>query len=120
MRQQTARRELFGIPPQSLTDGRPTSLDDTADAELVRQAIDGHCEAFAEIYRRYHTVAYRFARMIRTEKAELMPPPPVDGGVLPLEKTEKLGTRGIRWCNGRGHASHHVDPGGRHRKSRTS
>jgi len=42
----------------------PTPLEDTRDADLVRQAMDGHRDAFAEIYRRYHTVVYRFARMM--------------------------------------------------------
>ena len=38
--------------------------DGTSDVELVRRAIDGEREAFAEIYNRYHTVVYRFARMM--------------------------------------------------------
>lgn len=42
----------------------PEHVDDTCDADLVRQAIAGKREAFAEIYRRYHTVVYRFARMM--------------------------------------------------------
>lgn len=42
----------------------PTSPDDTADADLVRRAIAGQRDAFAEIYRRYHTIVYRFARMM--------------------------------------------------------
>src|SRR5262249_46726712 len=42
----------------------PTPLEDARDAALVRQAMDGHRDAFAEIYRRYHTVVYRFARMM--------------------------------------------------------
>jgi RNA polymerase sigma-70 factor (ECF subfamily) len=40
------------------------SLDDTCDADLVRLAIAGQREAFAEIYQRYHAVVYRFARMM--------------------------------------------------------
>jgi RNA polymerase sigma-70 factor, ECF subfamily len=40
-----------------------TPLDGT-DAELVRQAVDGHREAFAEIYCRYSSLVYRFARMM--------------------------------------------------------
>jgi len=43
---------------------RPPSLEDSRDADLVRQAIAGERDAFAEIYRRYHTVVYRFARMM--------------------------------------------------------
>jgi RNA polymerase sigma-70 factor, ECF subfamily len=42
----------------------PTSLDDASDADLVRHAIAGHGEAFAEIYRRHHTIVFRFARMM--------------------------------------------------------
>jgi RNA polymerase sigma-70 factor, ECF subfamily len=38
--------------------------DGTSDVELVRRAIGGEREAFAEIYNRYHTVVYRFARMM--------------------------------------------------------
>jgi RNA polymerase sigma-70 factor (ECF subfamily) len=41
-----------------------TSLDDMCDADLVRHAMAGGRDAFAEIYRRYHTVIYRFARMM--------------------------------------------------------
>jgi RNA polymerase sigma-70 factor (ECF subfamily) len=41
-----------------------TSLDDAGDADLVRHAMVGGRDAFAEIYRRYHTVIYRFARMM--------------------------------------------------------
>jgi RNA polymerase sigma-70 factor (ECF subfamily) len=37
---------------------------DASDAELIRQAIEGHREAFAEIYRRYGAPVYRFARMM--------------------------------------------------------
>ena len=43
---------------------RPPSLEDSRDTDLVRQAIAGERDAFAEIYRRYHTVVYRFARMM--------------------------------------------------------
>src|SRR5262245_12193901 len=42
----------------------PTPLDDACDAELVRWATSGHRDSFAEIYRRYHKVVYRFARMM--------------------------------------------------------
>jgi RNA polymerase sigma-70 factor (ECF subfamily) len=41
-----------------------SSLHDEPDAELVRRAQAGEREAFAEIYRRYHAVVYRFARMM--------------------------------------------------------
>ena len=41
-----------------------TPLDDACDAELVRWATAGHRDSFAEIYRRYHKVVYRFARMM--------------------------------------------------------
>jgi RNA polymerase sigma-70 factor (ECF subfamily) len=40
------------------------SVDDTCDADLVRHAMAGRRDAFAEIYRRYHKVVYRFARMM--------------------------------------------------------
>ena len=40
------------------------SFEGSRDADLVRQAIAGERDAFAEIYRRYHTVVYRFARMM--------------------------------------------------------
>jgi len=42
----------------------PTPLGDTCDIDLVRRATAGERDAFAEIYRRYHTVVYRFARMM--------------------------------------------------------
>ena len=35
-----------------------------ADADLVRRALAGEREAFEAIYRRYHAVVYRFARMM--------------------------------------------------------
>jgi RNA polymerase sigma-70 factor, ECF subfamily len=35
-----------------------------ADAELVRRALAGDRDAFEGIYRRYHAVVYRFARMM--------------------------------------------------------
>jgi len=35
-----------------------------ADAELVRRALAGERDAFEEIYRRYHAVVHRFARMM--------------------------------------------------------
>jgi RNA polymerase sigma-70 factor, ECF subfamily len=41
-----------------------TTPRDESDAELIRQAIAGHREAFAEIYRRYSALVYRFARMM--------------------------------------------------------
>jgi RNA polymerase sigma-70 factor (ECF subfamily) len=41
-----------------------SSLHDEPDDELVRRAQTGEREAFAEIYRRYHAVVYRFARMM--------------------------------------------------------
>jgi RNA polymerase sigma-70 factor, ECF subfamily len=40
------------------------SLHDVPDDELVRRAQTGARDAFAEIYRRYHAVVYRFARMM--------------------------------------------------------
>lgn len=42
----------------------PQSAPDAPDADLVRRAQAGERRAFAEIYRRYHTVVYRFARMM--------------------------------------------------------
>jgi RNA polymerase sigma-70 factor, ECF subfamily len=42
----------------------PMPLADSDDADLVRRAIAGQRDAFAEIYHRYHTVVYRFARMM--------------------------------------------------------
>ena len=47
----------------------PTPLADAPDADLIRHAIAGRREAFAEIYRRYHTVVYRFARMMSGSSA---------------------------------------------------
>jgi RNA polymerase sigma-70 factor (ECF subfamily) len=47
----------------------PTSLDDASDGDLVRHAIAGQREAFAEIYRRYHRFVYRFARMMSGSQA---------------------------------------------------
>ena len=44
--------------------GPPSSLVDASDDELVRRARSGDREAFAEIYRRYHAVVYRFARLM--------------------------------------------------------
>jgi RNA polymerase sigma-70 factor, ECF subfamily len=45
--------------------GAPSGvLHDVPDEELVRRAQTGEREAFAEIYRRYHAVVYRFARMM--------------------------------------------------------
>ena len=45
--------------------GAPSgSLHDAPDDELVRRAQTGERDAFAEIYRRYHAVVYRFARMM--------------------------------------------------------
>jgi RNA polymerase sigma-70 factor (ECF subfamily) len=46
-----------------------SSLHDEPDDELVRRAQSGEREAFAEIYRRYHAVAYRFARMMSGSRA---------------------------------------------------
>ena len=37
---------------------------DAADADLVRRAVAGDREAFATIYRQYHAVVYRFARLM--------------------------------------------------------
>ena len=37
---------------------------DAADADLVRSAVAGDREAFAAIYRRYHAIVYRFARLM--------------------------------------------------------
>jgi RNA polymerase sigma-70 factor (ECF subfamily) len=47
----------------------PSSLHDEPDDELVRRAKTGEREAFAEIYRRYHAVVYRFARMMSGSRA---------------------------------------------------
>jgi RNA polymerase sigma-70 factor, ECF subfamily len=44
--------------------GPPASLVDASDDDLVRRARSGEREAFAEIYRRYHAVVYRFARLM--------------------------------------------------------
>jgi RNA polymerase sigma-70 factor (ECF subfamily) len=41
-----------------------TPVDDLPDAGLVRRAAAGDRQAFGEIYRRYHSVVYRFARMM--------------------------------------------------------
>jgi RNA polymerase sigma-70 factor (ECF subfamily) len=41
-----------------------TPVGDLPDADLVRHAAAGDREAFGEIYRRYHSVVYRFARMM--------------------------------------------------------
>jgi RNA polymerase sigma-70 factor (ECF subfamily) len=41
-----------------------SSLHDAPDIELVRRARSGERDAFAEIYRRYHAVVYRFARLM--------------------------------------------------------
>src|SRR3970040_1524218 len=43
---------------------RSELLHDLPDDDLVRRAQAGEREAFAEIYRRYHAVVYRFARMM--------------------------------------------------------
>ncbi|HEY6359485.1 MAG TPA: RNA polymerase sigma factor, partial [Vicinamibacterales bacterium] len=37
---------------------------DASDGDLVRRAAGGEREAFAAIYARYHSVVYRFARMM--------------------------------------------------------
>lgn len=37
---------------------------DAADTDLVRAALDGDRDAFAAIYRRYHAIVYRFARLM--------------------------------------------------------
>ena len=37
---------------------------EASDGELVRRAADGERDAFAAIYARYHSVVYRFARMM--------------------------------------------------------
>lgn len=55
--------ELFTVLMQSPL-MPATTHPDASDAELIRQAIDGHREAFAEIYRRYGALVYRFARMM--------------------------------------------------------
>lgn len=39
-------------------------LPDAPDGELVKRAQSGERDAFAEIYRRYHAVVYRFARLM--------------------------------------------------------
>ena len=44
--------------------GPPPNLVDVSDGELVDRARRGEREAFAEIYRRYHAVVYRFARLM--------------------------------------------------------
>ena len=41
-----------------------TPVGDLPDAALVRRAAEGDRQAFGEIYRRYHAVVYRFARMM--------------------------------------------------------
>jgi RNA polymerase sigma-70 factor (ECF subfamily) len=41
-----------------------TPVGDVLDADLVRRAAAGDRQAFGEIYRRYHVVVYRFARMM--------------------------------------------------------
>jgi RNA polymerase sigma-70 factor (ECF subfamily) len=41
-----------------------TPAVDASDGELVRRAADGERAAFAAIYARYHSVVYRFARMM--------------------------------------------------------
>ena len=45
-------------------DAPATALHDAPDDDLVRRAAAGERDAFAEIYRRYHAVVYRFARMM--------------------------------------------------------
>ena len=45
-------------------DAPATALHDAPEDDLVRRAAAGEREAFAEIYRRYHAVVYRFARMM--------------------------------------------------------
>jgi RNA polymerase sigma-70 factor (ECF subfamily) len=42
----------------------PIGPAEPVDAELVRRALAGERDAFEEIYRRYHAVVYRFARMM--------------------------------------------------------
>jgi RNA polymerase sigma-70 factor, ECF subfamily len=42
----------------------PPSFEGCHDADLVRHAMAGGRDAFAEIYRRYHAIVYRFARMM--------------------------------------------------------
>src|SRR5215510_6716365 len=44
-------------------------VNETSDADLIRRAMTGQREAFAEIYRRYHTAVYRFARMMSGSRA---------------------------------------------------
>ncbi len=41
-----------------------TPAIEVSDGELVRRAADGERDAFAAIYARYHSVVYRFARMM--------------------------------------------------------
>jgi RNA polymerase sigma-70 factor (ECF subfamily) len=40
------------------------SLEDVADADLMRRAASGDRDAFATLYRRHHAVVYRFARLM--------------------------------------------------------
>jgi DNA-directed RNA polymerase specialized sigma24 family protein len=40
--------------------GHPAA--EPTDADLVRRALDGGCDAFEAIYLRYHALVYRFAR----------------------------------------------------------
>lgn len=44
-------------------------LHEAPDDDLVQRARAGEREAFAEIYRRYHAVVYRFARMMSGSEA---------------------------------------------------
>jgi hypothetical protein len=44
--------------------GASSSLHRALDDDLVRRAQAGEREAFAELYRRDHTVVYRFARLM--------------------------------------------------------
>jgi RNA polymerase sigma factor (sigma-70 family) len=59
-------RELLAGFGQSLLVERfaASSLPDAPDGELVQRARSGERDAFAEIYRRYHAVVYRFARLM--------------------------------------------------------
>jgi RNA polymerase sigma-70 factor (ECF subfamily) len=41
-----------------------TPVGDLPDTDLVRRAAAGDRQAFGEMYRRYHSVVYRFARMM--------------------------------------------------------
>ena len=51
-------------PPRDNHGAMVSGPRDAADADVIRAARDGDREAFAEIYRRYHAIVYRFARLM--------------------------------------------------------